>query len=147
MRDLILSAAVTLDGFMAGPANDLEFMVIDDELDQTMMTEELAARADTIVIGWKVFPEMAAYWTTAAGPLAQWMNDTPKVVLSNTLDDTSMWPNSSVARGDGAAVSRAETVPRQSRSSSGSLVVRSSSSAAFRPSGASSARASSTSSG
>lgn len=103
MRDLILSAAVTLDGFMAGPANDLEFMVIDDELDQTMMTEELAARADTIVIGRKVFPEMGAYWTTATGPLAQWMNDTPKVILSNTLDDTSTWPNSSVARGNGAA--------------------------------------------
>lgn len=103
MRDLILSAAVTLDGFMAGPANDLDFMVIDDELDQTMMTEELTARADTIVVGRKVFPEMGAYWTTVDGPLAEWMNDTPKVVLSNTLDDTARWPNSSVARGDGAA--------------------------------------------
>lgn len=32
------------------------------------------------------------------------MNNTSKVILSNTLDDaSSAWPNSSVARGDGAA--------------------------------------------
>lgn len=103
MRDLILAADVTLDGFMAGPANDLDFMVRDAEVDQTMMTEELTARADTIVVGRKAFHPMAGYRTTATGTLARWMNDTPKVVLSNTLDDTSTWPNSSVARGDGAA--------------------------------------------
>ena len=103
MRDLILSADVTLGGFMAGPANDLDFMVRDDDVDQTMMTEELTARADTIVVGRKAFHPMAGYWTTATGTLARWMNDTPKVVLSNTLVDTSTWPNSSVARGDGAA--------------------------------------------
>jgi hypothetical protein len=42
---------------------------------------------------------MAAYWPTATGPLAQWMNDTPKVVLSNTAPDTSIWQNSTVATG------------------------------------------------
>jgi hypothetical protein len=46
---------------------------------------------------------MAAYWPTATGPLAQWMNDTPKVVLSNTAPDTSIWQNSTVATGDGTA--------------------------------------------
>ncbi len=118
MRDLIMSAAVTLDGFMAGPANDLDFMVIDEELDQTMMTDELAPRADTIVIGRKVFPDMATYWTTATGPLARWMNETPKVVLSNTLDDTSLWPTTSVARGNGAAA-----VEELKRQPGGAIVV------------------------
>ena len=103
MRKLILSAAVTLDGFMAGPQNDLEFMVRDDSLDQTL-TEELTATADTIVVGRKSFDPMADYWTTAPGPLAQWMNETPKVVLSNTLDDVTKWQNSTIARGDGAEV-------------------------------------------
>ncbi len=33
MRELIVFADVTLDGFMAGPNNDLDFMVGIDELD------------------------------------------------------------------------------------------------------------------
>jgi hypothetical protein len=49
MRDLILSASVTVDGFMAGPDNDLGFMVPDDELDETV-NGELMPKADTIVV-------------------------------------------------------------------------------------------------
>ena len=113
MRDLILSAEVTLDGFMTGPANDLDFMVHDADVEQTMMTEELTARADTIVVGRKSFHPMAGYWTTATGSLARWMNDTPKVVLSNAGRHTSTWPNSSVARGDEAAtVEKLKRLPR-----------------------------------
>ncbi len=107
MRKLILAADVTLDGFMAGPQNDLEFMVPDDDLDQTMMTEELTATADAIVVGRKAVENgMADHWSTATGALAQWMNETPKVVLSNTVDDVTRWQNSTVARGDGAEVVR-----------------------------------------
>jgi dihydrofolate reductase len=70
MRDLILFASVTVDGFMAGPDNDLGFMVPDDELDETV-NGELMPKADTIVVGRKSFHDMAAYWPTATGPLAQ----------------------------------------------------------------------------
>jgi hypothetical protein len=45
MRDPILAADVTLDGFVARPANDLDFVVPDDERDQTMMTELPSARS------------------------------------------------------------------------------------------------------
>jgi hypothetical protein len=49
MRKLIVFADVTLDGFMAGPYNDLDFMVGDDELDQAFMPESMP-RAETIVV-------------------------------------------------------------------------------------------------
>jgi RibD C-terminal domain len=65
MRELIVFADVTLDGFMAEPDNDLDFMVGDDELDQAFM-RELMPRADTIVVGRKAFVGgMASYWPTA----------------------------------------------------------------------------------
>ncbi|MGH2742832.1 MAG: dihydrofolate reductase family protein [Thermoleophilaceae bacterium] len=54
MRELVVFADVTLDGYMAGPDNDLDFMVSDDELDQDFMAE-LVSRADTIVVGRKTF--------------------------------------------------------------------------------------------
>jgi dihydrofolate reductase len=101
MHEPIVCADVTLDGFMTGPDNDLDFMVDDDELDQVFM-DELTPRADAIVVGRKAFiGGMAACWPTAAEPFAQWMNETPKVVLSSTGVDVSQWENSSVASGDG----------------------------------------------
>jgi dihydrofolate reductase len=114
MRDLIVACDVTVDGFMAGPDNDLDFMVHDDAVDQTVMREELTARADTIVVGRTSFHPMAEYWTTSTDAIAGWMNSTPKVVLSNTLDDVSKWPNSTLATGDGAqAVKRLKDGPGQ----------------------------------
>lgn len=117
MRDLILFASTTVDGFMAGPDNDLGFVVPDGELDETI-TGELMPRGDTIIVGRKSFHDMAAYWPTQTGPLAQWMNDTPKVVLSRTAPDTSAWQNSTVAAGDGAA-----EVERLKRLPGGALIV------------------------
>jgi hypothetical protein len=46
---------------MAGPQNELDFMVGDDHVDQTLAAEELTAAADTIVIGRKVFHGLAGY--------------------------------------------------------------------------------------
>jgi len=46
MRELIVCADVTLDGFMTAPRHRLDFMVDDDELDQVFMGH-LMPRADT----------------------------------------------------------------------------------------------------
>ncbi len=63
----------------------------------------LMSVADTIVVGRKAFPDMAAYWTTADGDLAAWMNAIPKVVLSTDSSyDVGAWENSTLAAGDGA---------------------------------------------
>jgi hypothetical protein len=96
MRELIVFADVTLDGFMAEPDNDSDFMVC-DELDQAFM-RELMPRADTIVVGRKALVGgMACYWPTATESFAQWMNETLKVVSSSTGGDVDQWENSSVA--------------------------------------------------
>jgi len=103
MRELIVFADVTLDGFTAEPDNDLDFMVGDDKLDQAFM-RELMPRADTIVVGRKAFVGgMASYWPTATEPFAQCMNETPKVVPSGTGVDVDQWENPSVATGDAIA--------------------------------------------
>ncbi len=117
MKPLIVFSDLTVDGFMTGPDNDLDFMVDDPKLTDEL-TGELMSVADTIVVGRKAFPEMAAYWTTADGDLAAWMNATPKVVLStdNTFD-VGGWENSTLAAGDGAA-----QVRRLKASSGGALV-------------------------
>lgn len=44
MRELILFADVTLDGFMAGPDNDLGFTTSDDELAQDFVARAMDER-------------------------------------------------------------------------------------------------------
>jgi len=118
MRALIAFCDVTIDGFMAGPDNDLGFMVDDPALADEF-TRELRSVADTIVWGRKSFEPSGAYWTAADGELADWMNATPKVVLSSdTAFDVRSWENSTLAAGDGV-----DQVRRLKESSGGSLVV------------------------
>jgi dihydrofolate reductase len=101
LRPLIVFSDVTVDGFMTGPDNDLGYMLDDSEL-QDELTGMLMSVADTIIVGRRTFPEMGGYWTTANGRLADWMNTTPKVVLSTDGSfDVSSWMNSTLAAGDG----------------------------------------------
>jgi dihydrofolate reductase len=117
MKPLFVFSDVTIDGFMAGPDNDLDFMVDDPQLEDEL-TGMLMSVAYTIVVGRKAFPDMAAHWTTADGDLAAWMNATPKVVLSTDSSyDVSAWENSTLAAGDGV-----DQVRRLKASSGGSLV-------------------------
>jgi dihydrofolate reductase len=102
MKSLIAFNDVTLDGFMAAPGNDLSFMVHDPKLDEEFPGKLMQA-ADLIVLGRKVFFEMGPFWIDAPGELAQWMNETPKIVLSKSPGvDVSFWQNATLAAGDGA---------------------------------------------
>ena len=117
MRSLIVFSDVTVDGFMAGPDNDLDFMADDPQLADEL-TGELMSVADTIVVGRGSFPAMAAHWMAADGELAAWMNEAPKVVLSTDSSyDVSAWKNSTLAAGDGT-----DQVRRLKASSGGSVV-------------------------
>ncbi len=57
MKPLIVFSDVTVDGFMAGPDNDLDFMVDDPQLEDEL-TGMLMSVADTIVVGRKAFPDL-----------------------------------------------------------------------------------------
>ena len=118
MRPLIVFSTVTLDGFMTGPDNDLDYMVVDDQLDEELVGS-LRSVVDTIVVGRVSFSEMAGHWSAAEGTIAEWMNRTPKVVLSTNADfDVNSWENSTLAAGDGA-----EHVRRLKAADGGALVV------------------------
>jgi hypothetical protein len=88
MKPLIVFSDVTIDGFMAGPDNDLDFMVDDPQLEDEL-TGMLMSVADTIVVGRKAFPDMAAHWTTADGDLAAWMNGHRRSCCQQTAAMTS----------------------------------------------------------
>lgn len=90
---------VSLDGFVAGPKGEMDWIKVDEELFEPVgkITED----ADTAIYGRVTFKMMESYWPTAAEkPNAtkhdiehsRWANKALKVVFSRTLTHSG-WHN------------------------------------------------------
>ena len=106
MRKLKLQVQVTVDGYMAGPNGEMNFLVWawDDALKQYVT--DLTEPVDCIVLGRKLAEGFIPHWAAvAADPnnpevmAGRKFSDTPKVVFSKTLV-TSPWENAVLAKGD-----------------------------------------------
>ena len=105
MRNVILSMNMTLDGFIEGPDGDLEWMRIDDELWADV--NERLRTVDTALFGRVAYQGFAEYWPAAATnpssppnevAFARWIEKTPKIVFSRTLEKVE-WQNSRLVKG------------------------------------------------
>lgn len=92
MRKLILSDHISLDGFVAGPNREIDWIKIDDEIFGYI--KKLTDQADTAMYGRITYDLMADYWPTAAeqpGASAHdiahssWYNRVNKVVVSRSM--------------------------------------------------------------
>jgi dihydrofolate reductase len=89
---------LTLDGYFEGEKSwDLSFheLVWGKELEQFSIDQ--LQSADLLVFGRATYEGMAAYWRTAEGEIADYMNSLPKVVCSRTLP-TADWNNTTVVK-------------------------------------------------
>ncbi|MEA2478690.1 MAG: hypothetical protein QOJ07_612 [Thermoleophilaceae bacterium] len=100
MRKFKLQVQTSVDGYMAGPNGEMSFMTFPWSDDVAAYVTALTDPVDTIVLGRKLAEGFIPTW--AAGPKSEpqhaidKMNNTPKVVISNTLDE-SPWDNAVVA--------------------------------------------------
>ena len=106
MRKLKLQAQVSMDGYVAGPNGELNWMTWnwDDKLKD--YASALTAPVGTIILGRKMTDGFVKHWeSVAAKPddpeveSARKFVDTPKVVFTKTLDK-SPWKNTVLAKGD-----------------------------------------------
>src|SRR5438067_7478247 len=97
MKRLVLFMHTTLDGFVAGPNGEMDWIHVDEEIFDYAGKE--TANADTALYGRVTYEMMQAYWPTAADqPNASkhdiehstWYNSVTKVVLSKTMQDSSI---------------------------------------------------------
>lgn len=107
MARLIMWNLMTLDGMFEGSQPwDLDWheYAWGDELEQFSL--EQGREAGALVFGRRTYEGMAAYWSTATGEIAEFMNTVPKYVFSRTLDRAE-WSNSTLVKEDaGKAVAR-----------------------------------------
>lgn len=93
MRKVIAMLHLSLDGFTAGPNDELDWIAYDSELEQ--YAHSLHAITDAVIWGRRTYQGMAGYWLTVPGnpestpaelEHARWLEGATKIVVSRTLD-------------------------------------------------------------
>jgi dihydrofolate reductase len=106
MRKLKLQVQMSLDGYIAGPNSEMDFMVWnwDNELKNYVIS--LTEPVDCIVLGRKLAQGFIPYWAQVASNSENPENaagikftETKKVVFTKTLEK-SEWDNTVLAKGD-----------------------------------------------
>lgn len=96
MRKVIAGLFISLDGVTEAP-NEWQFDNFDAEMGAAMGAH--IAAEDTILLGRVTYQEWAAYWPTSNDePYASHINNTPKYVVSTTLNRVE-WKNSTLIKG------------------------------------------------
>ncbi len=97
MRNLIFFMHTSLDGFVAGPNGEMNWINVDEEIFDFVAT--MTAKADTALYGRVTYDMMQSYWPKAGEqPNASkhdkehsaWYNKVSKVVLSTTMNETGL---------------------------------------------------------
>ena len=96
MRKIISFMHVSLDGFVAGPRGEMDWINVDEEIFDHV--GKRIGETDTALYGRITYEMMESYWPTAAdGPDAskhdiehsEWYKKVQKIVLSKTMKDAN----------------------------------------------------------
>ncbi|MBS1600558.1 MAG: dihydrofolate reductase family protein [Bacteroidetes bacterium] len=102
MRKIIWLMHVSLDGYVAGPNGEMNWIIYDEEL-RNYVSNKLKT-INTVMYGRITYEMMAGYWPkAAANPNASsydiehgnWINAAPKIVFSKTMKKAE-WNNTMV---------------------------------------------------
>lgn len=97
MRKIVAFMHTSLDGFVAGPAGEMDWIHVDEELFEYAGRQ--TDKSDTALYGRVTWQMMQSYWPTAADkPNATkhdiqhsaWYNNVEKVVLSKTMQGKNL---------------------------------------------------------
>ncbi len=117
MRKVKLQMQLSVDGFVAGPNGEMDWMVWDWDDALKQYVRELTEPVDCILLGRVLATGFIPHWEAAAAQPdsdesgAKKFAETPKIVFSKTLSNHD-WPNATLATGDLAEeVSRLKALP------------------------------------
>ena len=104
MRKIITTTWVTLDGFIAGPNGEMDWVIVDEEMGT--YEDDLVSAADTLLLGRVTYQSFAGSWpyvpdnpnaSEGEKEYARKLNAMRKIVFSKTLP-TVEWNNSSLVK-------------------------------------------------
>lgn len=96
MRKVIVQEFVTIDGFAAGPQDELDFMPQEFSTGTKNSTEnnqlQFIATIDTMILGRNTYRMFEAYWPNATDRIAPGLNALTRYVVSESLEQ-AVWGN------------------------------------------------------
>ena len=97
MRKIVAGLAITLDGVVESPSSN--WLLFNHEMGEVI--DAGVAESDAILLGRRTYLEFAELWPALGSdvPMAAFMNNTPKYIVSSTLT-TLAWANSTLLAGD-----------------------------------------------
>jgi dihydrofolate reductase len=113
MSRIVVTNSLTLDGVMQAPGRPDEdirggfqhggwAMPYADEVMMQAMGEGIA-QSGPILLGRRTYEDFAGYWPNQKGnPFSEVLDNAPKYVASNTLQEPLPWRNSTLLSGDAA---------------------------------------------
>jgi dihydrofolate reductase len=106
MRILKLQMQLSLDGFVARPNGELDWMIWDWDDELKKCVNDITEPVDTIILGRKMAGGFISHWANVVSnpnspdyASGKKFLETPKVVFTKTLDK-SEWENTAIATGD-----------------------------------------------
>jgi dihydrofolate reductase len=112
VRKVVASELVSLDGLMEKP-QEWAFSYSNDEMEEANASG--MASSDAMLLGRVTYEEFAAFWPyqdRTEQPYTDYLNNTPKYVVSKTLEEPLEWQNSILIKGNVAdEVSRLKKQP------------------------------------
>jgi hypothetical protein len=81
-RKLVLKMSVSLDGFVAGPNGEVDWIFRTQGDDSTEWVVDTLRNAGVHIMGSGSYYDMAAFWPFSDMPFAPPMNDIPKIIFS-----------------------------------------------------------------
>jgi dihydrofolate reductase len=102
MRKVIASEIVSLDGVVESP-QEWHFPYFNDQMGDAIGAA--MAASDAMLLGRVTYEEFAAFWPSQEPSeedqeTTDYMNNTPKFVVSKTLEEPLEWQNSTLIKGD-----------------------------------------------
>ena len=104
MRKIIVTTWITLDGFLAGPNGEMNWVMVDQAMGQ--YEDDLVSSADTLILGRVTYQSFAGSWpyvpdnpsaTEGEKTYARKLNSMRKLVFSKSLEKVE-WNNSQLMR-------------------------------------------------
>jgi dihydrofolate reductase len=106
MKKLKLQVQISVDGFIAGPNGEMDWLTWSATKDFIQYVTELTDSCDTMLLGRKLADGFIPYWTDITTrpedqqySFARKMVDMPKIVFSRTLNKSN-WDNTEIAKND-----------------------------------------------
>ena len=109
MRKIVLFMVISLDGFVAGSHNELDWEIQEPEIGRFLI-KDLLQNVDSMIMGHELYKGFAQAWPAMAKDpkspadlveFAHWVNNSPKYVISHVAAeslDNEEWKNSTMIR-------------------------------------------------